>query len=155
MCLKESCFSDCLMISFSSQQVRWYMKFAKVAKELLDNITLRSQKNRKLRKNSNMGGNKAQCPGSFPEKKNSTSRQKLYKSRYQSFLFFPVLLDFSTLFHQFCARLLGKGARLKTTALLVIFLFLKLVHNRHLDHLENCGIFSDFQHNFLYQLQTF
>ena len=90
------------------------------------------------------GWKQSLVPRFLSRKKNSTSRQKLYKSRYQSFLFFPVLLDFSTLFHQFCARLLGKGARLKTTALLVIFLFLKLVHNRHLDHLENCGIFSDF-----------
>ena len=46
----------------------------------------------------------------------------------------------------------GKGLQLKTTALLVFFLWLvkyeKLVYNRIVDHLEECGLFSDFQHGF-------
>ena len=45
----------------------------------------------------------------------------------------------------------GKGVQLKTTALLVFFLWLqvfeKLRNNRIVDHLEKCG-FSDFQYGF-------
>ena len=49
--------------------------------------------------------------------------------------------------------MLGKGLLLKTTGLLVFFLWLvkslkKLVNNRIVDHLENCGLFSDFQYGF-------
>ena len=48
--------------------------------------------------------------------------------------------------------MLGKGLQLKTTALLVFFLWLvvfeKLVNNRIVDHLEKCGLFSDFQYGF-------
>ena len=43
-----------------------------------------------------------------------------------------------------------KGLQLKTTALLVSFLWLlvfeKLVNNRIVDHLEKCCLFSDFQY---------
>ena len=49
-------------------------------------------------------------------------------------------------------RILGKGLQLKTTALLVFFLWLvvfeKLVNNRIIDHLEKCGLFSNFQYGF-------
>ena len=45
-----------------------------------------------------------------------------------------------------------KGLQLKTTALLVSFLWLlvfeKLVNNRIVDHLEKCCLFSDFQYGF-------
>ena len=48
--------------------------------------------------------------------------------------------------------MLGKGLKLKTTALLVFFLvskvFEKLLNNRIVDHLEKCGLFSDFQYGF-------
>ena len=48
--------------------------------------------------------------------------------------------------------MLGKGLLLKTTALLVFFLWLvkpeNLVNNRIVDHLEKCGLFSDFQYGF-------
>ena len=47
--------------------------------------------------------------------------------------------------------MLGKGLLLKTNALLVFFLckiFQKLVNNRIVDHLEKCGLFSDFQYGF-------
>ena len=48
--------------------------------------------------------------------------------------------------------MLGKGLQLKTTALLVFFLWLvvleKLVNNRIVDHLEKCGLFSDLQYGF-------
>ena len=49
--------------------------------------------------------------------------------------------------------MLGKGLQLKTTALLIFFLWLvkylkKLVNNRFADHLEKCGLFSDFQYGF-------
>ena len=49
--------------------------------------------------------------------------------------------------------MLGKGLLLlKTTTLLVFFLWLvvfeKLVNNRIVDHLEKCGLFSDFQYGF-------
>ena len=47
--------------------------------------------------------------------------------------------------------MLGKGLLLKTTALLVFFLckvFEMLVNNRIVDHLEKCGLFSDFQYGF-------
>ena len=47
--------------------------------------------------------------------------------------------------------MLGKGLQLKTTALLVFFLwkvFEKLVNNRIVDHPEKCGLFSDFQYGF-------
>ena len=45
--------------------------------------------------------------------------------------------------------MLGKSPQLKTTALLVFFLWLvKLVNNRIVDHLEKCGLFSDFQYGF-------
>ena len=42
--------------------------------------------------------------------------------------------------------MLGKGQQLKTTALLVVFE--ELVNNRIVDHLEKCGLFSDFQYGF-------
>ena len=42
--------------------------------------------------------------------------------------------------------MLGKCLKLKTTALLVFFLW--LVNNRIVDHLEKCGLFSDFQYGF-------
>ena len=49
--------------------------------------------------------------------------------------------------------MLGKGLVLNTTALLVFFLYLvkvfeKLVNNRIVDHLEKCGLFSNFQYGF-------
>ena len=48
--------------------------------------------------------------------------------------------------------MLGKGLLVKTTALLVFFLGLvkseKLKNNRIVDHLEKCGLFSDFQYGF-------
>ena len=48
--------------------------------------------------------------------------------------------------------MLGKGLLLKSTILLVFFLWLvkseKLVTNRIVDHLEKCGLFSDFQYVF-------
>ena len=46
--------------------------------------------------------------------------------------------------------MLGKGLQVKTTALLVFFskVFEKLVNNRIADHLEKCGLFSDFQYGF-------
>ena len=49
--------------------------------------------------------------------------------------------------------MLGKGLQLKSTALLVFFfvvskVFEKLVNNRIVDHLEKCGIFSDFHYGF-------
>ena len=48
--------------------------------------------------------------------------------------------------------MLGKGLLLKTTAQLVFFLRLvksgKLANNRIVDHLEKCGLFSDFQYGF-------
>ena len=48
---------------------------------------------------------------------------------------------------------MGKGLQLKITALLVFFflvskVFEKLVNNRIVDHLEKCGLFSDFQYGF-------
>ena len=46
--------------------------------------------------------------------------------------------------------MLGKVLQLKTTALLLFFLWLvkseKLVNNRIVDHQEKCGFFSDFQY---------
>ena len=49
--------------------------------------------------------------------------------------------------------MLGKGLQLKTTALLVFFLWLlvfeKLVNNRIVDHLETYGIFCDFLYDFM------
>ena len=48
--------------------------------------------------------------------------------------------------------MLGKGLLLETTALLVFFLsvvskvFEELVNNRIVDHVEKCGLFSDFQY---------
>ena len=48
--------------------------------------------------------------------------------------------------------MLGKGLLLKSTVLLVFFLWLvkseKLVNNRIVDHLEKSGLFSDFQYGF-------
>ena len=57
-------------------------------------------------------------------------------------------------------RILGEGVQLKTTALLVVFLWLvKLVSNRIVDHLEKCCLFSDFQYSMVLglvnQLQIF
>ena len=43
-------------------------------------------------------------------------------------------------------RMFKKGLQVKTTALLVFFLW--LVNNRIVDHLEKCGLFSDFQYGF-------
>ena len=49
-------------------------------------------------------------------------------------------------------KMLGKGLLLKTMVLLVFFLWLvksrKSVNNRIVDHLEKCGLFSDFQYGF-------
>ena len=48
--------------------------------------------------------------------------------------------------------MLGKGLQLKTIALLVFFLLLvvseKLVNDRIIEHLEKCGLSSDFQYGF-------
>ena len=49
--------------------------------------------------------------------------------------------------------MLEKGLQLKTTALLVFFfvvskVFEKLVNNKIVDHLEKCGLLSDFQYGF-------
>ena len=48
--------------------------------------------------------------------------------------------------------MLGKDLLLKTTTLLVFFLWLvvfeKLANNRTVDHLDKCGLFSDFQYGF-------
>ena len=48
--------------------------------------------------------------------------------------------------------MLGKGLQLKTTTLLVFFLWLvvfeKLVNNGIINHWEQCGLFSDFQYGF-------
>ena len=43
--------------------------------------------------------------------------------------------------------MLGKGQQLKITALLVFFLWL-VKSLKNLDHLEKCGLFSDFQYGF-------
>ena len=43
--------------------------------------------------------------------------------------------------------MLGKGLQLKTTTLLVFFLWL-VKSLKNFDHLENCGLFSDFQYGF-------
>ena len=43
--------------------------------------------------------------------------------------------------------MLGKGQQLKTTALLVFFLWL-VKSLKNLDHLEKCSLFSDFQYGF-------
>ena len=43
--------------------------------------------------------------------------------------------------------MLGKGQQVKTTALLVFFLWL-VKSLKNLDHLEKCGLFSDFQYGF-------
>ena len=57
-------------------------------------------------------------------------------------------------FHQWSMylRMLGKGLQLKTNALLVFFLWLvkslKNLNNRIVDHLEKCGLFSNFQYGF-------
>ena len=49
-------------------------------------------------------------------------------------------------------RMLGEALQLKTTAVLVLFLWLinseKLVNNRIVDHLEKRGLYSDFQYDF-------
>ena len=66
-------------------------------------------------------------------------------------------------FHQWSLyfRMFGKGLQLKTTALLVFFLWLvkseKLVNNRIVDHIEKCCLFSDFSLvlGLLDQLQIF
>ena len=54
--------------------------------------------------------------------------------------------------------MLGKVLLLKITALLVFFLWLvnskELLNNKILDHLENCGHFSDFQYGFSASQQT-
>ena len=49
--------------------------------------------------------------------------------------------------------MLGKGLLLKTTNLVSLLsvvskVFEKLVNNRIVDHLEKCGLFSDFQYGF-------
>ena len=48
--------------------------------------------------------------------------------------------------------MLGKGLQQKTTALFVFLLWLvkslKNINNRIVDHLEKCGLFSDFQYGF-------
>ena len=47
-------------------------------------------------------------------------------------------------------RMLGKGLLVKTTTLLSVVsqVFEKFVNNRIVDHLEKCGLFSDFQYGF-------
>ena len=49
-----------------------------------------------------------------------------------------------------CLRMLGKGLLLKSTALLILFLwlvkFLKNLNKRLVGHLEKCCLFSDFQY---------
>ena len=54
--------------------------------------------------------------------------------------------------------MLRKGLLLKTTTLLVFFLwlvkYLKNINNRIVDHLEKCGLFSDFQYGFRSSLST-
>ena len=49
--------------------------------------------------------------------------------------------------------MLMKGLHLKTTTLLVFFLWLevfqKLINNRIFDHLEKGGLFSNFQYGFM------
>ena len=45
-------------------------------------------------------------------------------------------------------KTVGKGLQQKTTTLLVSKVFEKLVNNRIVDHLEKCGLFSDFQYGF-------
>ena len=44
--------------------------------------------------------------------------------------------------------MLGKGLLLKTSLSVVSKVFEKLVNNRIVDHLEKCGLFSDFQYGF-------
>ena len=46
--------------------------------------------------------------------------------------------------------MLGKGLQPKTVGLLSVVskVFEKLVNNRIVDHLEKCGLFSDFQYGF-------
>ena len=62
--------------------------------------------------------------------------------------YFPDCLKVSSVVSVF--KNVGKGLLLKTTALLVFFskIFEKLVNNRIVDHLEKCGLFSDFQYGF-------
>ena len=49
-------------------------------------------------------------------------------------------------------RMLGECLQLKTTAILVLSVvgkdFEKLVNKKIVDHLEKCGLFSDFQYGF-------
>ena len=51
-----------------------------------------------------------------------------------------------------------KGLHLKTTTLLVFFLWLevfqKLINNRIVDHLEKGGLFSNFQYGFMSSRST-
>ena len=55
--------------------------------------------------------------------------------------------------------MLGKDACERTTALLVFFVISKvfenLVNNRIIDHIEKCGLFSDFQYGFRSSQSTF
>ena len=54
--------------------------------------------------------------------------------------------------------MLMKGLYLKTTTLLVFFLWLevfqKLINNRIVDHLEKGGLFSNFQYGFMSSRST-
>ena len=54
--------------------------------------------------------------------------------------------------------MLRKGLHLKTTTLLVFFLWLevfqKLINNRIVDHLEKGGLFSNFQYGFMSSQST-
>ena len=54
--------------------------------------------------------------------------------------------------------MLMKGLHLKTTTLLVFFLWLevfqKLINNRIVDHLEKGGLFSNFQYGFMSSRST-
>ena len=55
--------------------------------------------------------------------------------------------------------MLGKGLRLKTTALLVFISVVskvseKLVNHRSFNYLEKCGLFSDFRYGFISSQST-
>ena len=67
---------------------------------------------------------------------------------------FPDCLKVSSVVFVF--KNVGKGLLLKTTTLLVFFskVFEKLVNNRIVDHLERCGLFSDFQYGFRFGQST-
>ena len=64
---------------------------------------LRLRKSGNINKNSNLGGDIAQCQVSLPEIKLCQYQQKKHaKVDIKLFLTYPVLLDFSALFQIFC-----------------------------------------------------